>query len=129
MIGTTSGMLRRAGITRAGRVIAAGRDGLVLDGGTRIGADAVVSATGYRHDDRWIQIPGALEETGALILDGLDTPVVGLHAIGRPWQRSRGSALIGYVGTDARALTDRFARPGSVIATKPGPGSGRSATN
>lgn len=118
VIGTTSRMLRQAGVARAGRVIAADDDGLVIDDGARVAADAVIWATGYRHDDRWIRVPGVLDETGALILDGFDSPVAGLHVIGRPWQRTRGSALIGFVGADARALTDRILHPSG---TSPGP--------
>ena len=117
VIGTTSRMLRRAGVARAGRVIAADDDGLVLDDGAHVAADAVIWATGYRHDDRWIRVPGALDETGALILDGFDTAVRGLHTIGRPWQRTRGSALIGFVGADARELTERIVRSHSVDAS------------
>ncbi|KZE92452.1 putative oxidoreductase CzcO [Agromyces sp. NDB4Y10] len=117
VIGTTSRMLRRAGVARAGRVIAADDDGLVFDDGARVAADAVIWATGYRHDDRWIHVPGALDETGALLLDGLDTPVPGLHAVGRPWQRTRGSALIGFVGVDASELTARIVRTHPVGAS------------
>ena len=34
----------------------------------------------------------------------------GLYTIGLPWQRTRGSALLGFVGRDAADITDRIAR-------------------
>jgi len=113
VIGTTPRLLRAAGVERRSRVVAAvGKEVQFEDGATML-ADTVVWATGYRHDDRWVHIPDALDERGQLRTSGLSTPVDGLYVIGRPWQRNRGSALLGYVGEDARLLADKVRRPGT----------------
>lgn len=110
VIGTTPRILRAAGVKRRPRVVAAVGEGVQFEDGTTMQADTVVWATGYRHDDRWIHITDALDERGQLRTTGLSTPVDGLYVIGRPWQRNRGSALIGYVGEDARLLADEVQR-------------------
>jgi putative flavoprotein involved in K+ transport len=103
VIGTTRSTLRRAGVTFRPRVTATAGPAVTFADGSSLTPDAVVWATGYRHDDRWISVPGALED-GELITDGAATPVPGLYAVGRPWQTSRGSALLGYVRHDAERL-------------------------
>jgi len=63
----------------------------------------VIWATGYRQDFSLIRIPGVLDERGQPIQQGVNsTP--GLFFLGFPWQPSRGSALVGWVGNDARRL-------------------------
>jgi putative flavoprotein involved in K+ transport len=108
VIGTSRRTLRRAGVTFRPRAVSATEAAVTFHDGTTIQPAAVVWATGYRHDDRWITIPGALDTTGTLASTGADTPVAGLHVIGRPWQRDRGSSLLGYVRHDAMRLADRL---------------------
>ena len=72
--------------------------------GTRYTPEVIVWATGYRHADRWIRIPAALDPTGVLHAPEGVSPVAGLYTIGRSWQRNRGSALLGFVSTDAAPL-------------------------
>lgn len=72
--------------------------------------DGILWATGHRHDDHWIQIPGALDAAGILRAHGTSTPIHGLHVLGRPWQRHRGSALLGFVGDDAKYLASQLLR-------------------
>ncbi|GAA2101148.1 hypothetical protein GCM10009823_23850 [Brevibacterium salitolerans] len=81
---------------------------LTFDDGGNCTIEAVVWATGYRHDDTWIGVPGALDDDGVLLNDNGVTPVRGLFTLGRPWQRDRGSALLGYVHRDAEGLAARF---------------------
>ena len=107
VIGTTRHRLRRAGVVFRSRLVSArGREVRFADERVhRLGAGAsVVWATGFRRDHSWIDIPGALDEHGRLRHDGGVTPVAGLFVLGQPWQRSSGSALIGYVGQDAEHL-------------------------
>ena len=47
-------------------------------------------------------------DDGRLVHDHGDTAAPGLYALGRPWQRSRGSALLGFVGRDAADLAERL---------------------
>ena len=60
---------------------------------------SVIWATGFRIDHSFID-PDPTE-------DGDRDPR--LHFIGLPWQRSRGSALLGFVGTDAADLARQIA--------------------
>ena len=48
-----------------------------------------------------------------LVHDDHRTRIAGLHVIGRPWQRTRGSALLGFVGDDARRMV------GSILNDRP----------
>lgn len=107
VIGTTRRRLRRAGVRLRSRLIAAaGHEVRFADGQVHrlpVGAN-VVWATGFRRDYSWIDVPRVLDEDGRLGQDGGVTPVPGLFVLGQPWQRSSGSALIGYVGGDAEHL-------------------------
>ncbi|WP_431892882.1 flavin-containing monooxygenase [Cellulosimicrobium funkei] len=85
----------------------------VLADDTTCRPDTIVWATGYRHDDSWIAVPRALNPHGALVHDDHRTRIAGLHVIGRPWQRTRGSALLGFVGDDARRMV------GSILNDRP----------
>jgi putative flavoprotein involved in K+ transport len=49
-----------------------------------------------------------LDASGAPIHVHGITDVPGLAFLGLPWQRNRGSALLGWVGRDAAALADRL---------------------
>ncbi|BFH67067.1 MAG: NAD(P)/FAD-dependent oxidoreductase [Paenibacillus dendritiformis] len=71
---------------------------------------AIVWATGFRPDYRWLQLPGALDGRGQLIYRGHRTPAAGLYVIGMPWQQSRSSALLCGAGRDARQLADELLR-------------------
>jgi len=100
--------LRSAGIRILPRLVAAeGRTASFADG-TRIAADSVVWATGYRDDFGWLRIPAAKDaERKVLHAEGA-SPVPGLYFVGRPWQRNRASALVMGVGDDAAAIVQRI---------------------
>ena len=90
-------------------------DGVVWSDGTREQLDAVILATGYRPDLRYLEGTGALSEDGApLHRAGVSTTVPGLGYVGIEHQRSIASATIRGVGRDARrviaALTPRARR-------------------
>jgi putative flavoprotein involved in K+ transport len=108
IIGTDLAALFRQ-VERLGRVVDADGDGLVLTGGARRRPDAVVWATGYRPHYPWLHVP-VLDERGAPIHDRGLTDVPGLAFLGLPWQRNRGSALLGWVGRDAALIADRLGR-------------------
>lgn len=123
VIGSSRRALHRAGVTFHPRATTAEGNRVDFADGATLQVDAVVWATGYRHDDSWVTIPGALDENGALITDDGTTPVPGLHTIGRPWQRDRGSSLLGYVARDASRLAARLVNATQTRpATQPGAG-------
>jgi putative flavoprotein involved in K+ transport len=87
---------------------AAGRALTFADGSTAE-YDAVLWATGFTHDNTWIDIPGVVDEAGRIRqLRGV-TPSPGLYTLGLIWQHTRGSALLGWVGNDAAYLAKRIA--------------------
>ncbi|MGK5114970.1 MULTISPECIES: flavin-containing monooxygenase [unclassified Geodermatophilus] len=108
VIGTRSRELRRRGIDFRPRLTdLAGRTARFADG-TAVDVDAVVWATGYRPDHSWLHVPGVVVDGQVRHTAGV-TDVPGLYVLGLPWQTCRGSALLGFVGADAAALSDRMA--------------------
>jgi putative flavoprotein involved in K+ transport len=92
----------------------AGRDVTFADGGSSQ-YDVVVWATGFSTDDSWIDIPDATDPHGRLQQSRGITTSPGLYTLGRSWQHTRGSALLGWVGNDADFLAGQIAaraRPG-----------------
>jgi len=72
--------------------------------GSQAQVRTVIWATGYRQDFSWIRIPGALDERGQPREHQGVSSIGGLFFLGFPWRPSRGSALVGWVGKDARRL-------------------------
>ena len=108
IIGTSRRELRKSGITLHPGVLGAARDSITLAYGAVIRPDAVIWATGYVGNDRWIDVPTAHDKTYNLVSNSGVTPMPGLFTIGRHWQRNRGSALLGFVGEDARQLSGKI---------------------
>jgi putative flavoprotein involved in K+ transport len=72
--------------------------------------DAVVWATGFTADHSWIDIPEAKDDQGRILHQRGVTPSPGLYMLGRTWQHTRGSALLGWVGSDAAFLAAQIGR-------------------
>ncbi len=116
IIGTDMRRLLRT-VGRAGRVVDAGPHGLsyadvpARSTGpatvTRHAVDAVVWATGFRPRYPWLHVP-VLDAGGAPVHSGGVTSWPGLYFLGLPWQRTRGSAVLGGVGRDAAVLAARI---------------------
>lgn len=66
------------------RFVAAQGDALRLADGTEVRPDAVLWRTGFRPDDDWLGVPGALDRDGRPVHDAGRSPVPGLHWLGRP---------------------------------------------
>ncbi|MFF4674997.1 flavin-containing monooxygenase [Streptomyces sp. NPDC001279] len=107
IIGTPRRMLQDAGVKFCPRTVSAKGNRLLFADGEHVDVEAVIWATGYKHDDRWIEIPGALDAHGVLAQEDGATAIPGLYVLGRSWQRDRGSALLGYVHRDAERLARR----------------------
>ena len=109
VIGDGPRQLRRRGLDVRARVVRCeGRVASFADG-TTAAVDAVVWATGFRSDYSWIDAPIADAHGQPLQQEGR-SPVPGLWFLGRPWQRSRGSALLGFVQHDAALIAGQIQR-------------------
>jgi putative flavoprotein involved in K+ transport len=109
VIGTTWSDVEAAGITVRPRLTAADGGRAEFSDRTRLDdVAAVVWATGYRPDYRWLDIPQVWDGSQVHHERGR-TRVPGLWFIGLPWQHSRGSALLGFVGADAAWVADQVA--------------------
>jgi putative flavoprotein involved in K+ transport len=118
VIGTRSRALRRRGIDFRPRLTDMdGRTARFADG-TTVDVDAVVWATGYRPDYSWLHVPGVVVDGQVHHTAGI-TDVPGLYFLGLPWQTSRGSALLGFVGADAATLSDRMATDAALSEQRP----------
>jgi len=104
LIGTSPDQLAEAGLVRlAGRVASARGGELVTEDGERLYPDAVIWSTGYRSDFSWLDTE-FLDAAGAPDhVEGI-CRVPGAYFVGMYRMRSRGSALLGFVGADARRI-------------------------
>ena len=119
VIGTTWDDIDAAGIHVHPRLTAADGDTAQFADGTAVDdVAAVVWATGFRPDYSWLDVPGVWDGHQIVHQRGA-TAVPGLWFIGLPWQHSRGSALLGFVGDDATWVADQVA---SHVPTRPTPG-------
>lgn len=81
---------------------------LHFENSTHMKVDNIVWATGFRLDYSWLNIPEALDLEGKPRHERGVSPVRNLYYIGLPWQNRRGSALLGWVGLDAKQLVDEL---------------------
>ena len=84
------------------------------DGSTSTPA-AIVWATGYRSDYSLLDITGAVDASGAPVHQRGVSPIPGLYFVGLPWQHTRGSALLGFVGADAAHIADHIADASTAV--------------
>ena len=103
------GLARHHGVTLRSRVATASGRTVGFADGTRADYDVVVWATGYTLDDSWVDIPDAADARGRLRQARGVSPSPGLYTLGRTWQHTRGSALLGWVGNDAAFLAEQIA--------------------
>ncbi|MFI6501177.1 flavin-containing monooxygenase [Nonomuraea typhae] len=107
LIGMGPRRLRRRGVRVTGRVVRVDGRFVCTADGQRLAPATVIWATGYRSDYSWLQVAGALSDGLPVHQEGV-SPIPGLVYAGLPYQRSRGSALLGWVGEDAARVAGRL---------------------
>ncbi|UYZ57946.1 flavin-containing monooxygenase [Hymenobacter latericus] len=112
--------LRRfANVHWIGRARQAESAALLADAGRTPPLQAVVWATGFRPDYRWLELPVLDSQGFPLHHRGIST-VPGLAFLGLPWLDSRGSALMGGVGADAQRVVKALLASQKVVRQKKG---------
>ncbi|MFB9469703.1 NAD(P)/FAD-dependent oxidoreductase [Nonomuraea salmonea] len=117
LIGTGPEQLRRLAVRVVDRIVSVEGNRFRTAEGETVTPSAVIWATGYRPDYRWMRIPGALDGDVPLHIGGI-SPVPGLTYVGLPFQSSRGSALLGWVGEDAARVAQSYPSRGSAITVR-----------
>ena len=109
LIGQSPRQLARAsGVGLLGRVASAAGNRIGTADGGSVEIAGLVWATGFEFDFSFIRAP-VLDERGRPVHERGVTAVPGLYFLGLPWQHTRGSALLGWVGRDAAWLAERIA--------------------
>jgi putative flavoprotein involved in K+ transport len=108
VVGTSTKDLRRSDVDFRPRLRDFAGRVAEFDDGSTCEVDAVVWATGFRSDYSWIKVAGVVEPDGSVLHANGVTHAPGLYFVGLPWQTSRGSALLGFVGRDAAGIADRI---------------------
>ena len=109
LIGIPESHLRRAGVTRVGRVTDE-RDGLPVCEGRVLEPAVVVWCTGFRPDYSWIDAPVFGDDGHPRHRRGVVEGAEGLHFVGLRFQHRQTSSLIGGVGADAEWVAWQVAR-------------------
>jgi putative flavoprotein involved in K+ transport len=107
LIGASPRAARKSGITIHPRATQATGSTVTFADGRRLDVDAVLWATGFDRDHEWIHAP-VFDHRGVLIHERGVTPSPGLYFLGMPWQRTRGSALLGWVKHDAQHVAEHI---------------------
>jgi putative flavoprotein involved in K+ transport len=119
--------LKHQGVRVLPKVVSAQGHSVTFADGASTEITSIIWATGYRDNSAWVAIPEVKDEHGNFVQKQGVAPVPNFYFIGRPWQRSRGSALITGVGEDAAWIRDRIVaglgsvEPPESIAPRPQP--------
>nr|MDQ3826958.1 potassium transporter [Actinomycetota bacterium] len=106
--GNTLHDLERRGVRVVPRLASVEGTHVTFAGGASSEVGAVIWATGYHDRSDWVAIPEVKDARGTFVHDQGIAPIPRFYFIGRPWQRSRGSALLMGVGDDAALIKDRI---------------------
>ncbi len=100
---------RQAGVKRMGKIHGWNSDGLVGTCGTRVQADTVIWATGYRNTYPWIDAE-VLTPAGAIDqYRGKSRSHPGLYFVGQKQLHHLGSSLIAFAAVDAAPVANAIA--------------------
>jgi putative flavoprotein involved in K+ transport len=105
---STREVARVSGVRLTGRVVGSTEGRLQMADGSSLEPAAVVWATGFVPDYRFLEVP-VLGTRGEPLHHRGVTTERGLFFLGLPWQHTRGSALLGWVGRDAEYVVARLA--------------------
>jgi putative flavoprotein involved in K+ transport len=98
---------KRHGVRLHPRAIGASGRTVRFSDGSEVDVNAVIWATGFRHDHSWIEA-AIFDGEGSVVHRRGVTDSPGLYFLGLSWQHTRGSALIGWVGDDAAYIADQI---------------------
>ena len=101
--------LRRRSIRVVGRLSHVDENRVGFAGGEMAEVDAVLWATGYHDDSKWVTIPEVKDTSGNFVHQRGVSPTPDLYLMGRSWQWTRGSALLTGIGDDAAYVASRIA--------------------
>ena len=99
---------RRRGIAMHGRAASVSGDAVGFTDGSMVRPDAVIWATGFHRDHRFVDAP-VFDDQGNVVQRRGVTPAAGLYFLGLPWMHTRGSALLGWVRHDAAHIAEHIA--------------------
>jgi putative flavoprotein involved in K+ transport len=102
----------KAGIELAPRVSAIQSGKPMLEDGRLLPVEAVIWATGFRPDYRWINLPIFDEHGFPRHWRGVVQEAPGLYFLGLLFQTALNSSLLGGVGTDASYIVEQVGRNG-----------------
>lgn len=102
--------LAKQGVQIVPRLVAAAANSVTFANGQTQRIAAIIWAVGYRDDSTWVEIPTVKDAYGNFIHRAGISPIPNLYFLGRPWQRTRSSALITGAGTDALYLKEQIIR-------------------
>lgn len=108
VIGASLTELQRKGLSVTPRAKGAQGRTIAFADGQTIMPQSVIWATGFRPDFSWIHLP-VIDAKGYPCHQQGVTSVEGLF-LGLSWQRTRGSALLGWVGLDAAFIAEHVTR-------------------
>ena len=109
IIGTgPRGLARRYGVTLRPKITGASGARITFEDDSAASYAAIVWATGFKPDHAWVDVDGARDQHGTIQQSRGITATPGLYTVGQPWQHTRGSALLGWVGDDAAFIADHI---------------------
>ncbi|HZF58937.1 MAG TPA: NAD(P)/FAD-dependent oxidoreductase [Rubrobacter sp.] len=123
------GRLRRRGVRVVGRLLGVDGKSVAFADGETAEVDAVIWATGYRDDSRWVSIPEVKDARDGFVHRRGVSAVPGVYFVGRSWQWTRGSALLAGVGDDAAYVVRQIDERLSGKRTENNDQASRSVTN
>jgi putative flavoprotein involved in K+ transport len=108
--GKTLNSLEARGVQVVPKLVNAAGGQVTFANGTSAEIHSVIWATGYHDSSHWVAIPEVKDAHGTYLHRHGISPIPNFYFIGRPWQRSRGSALITGVGADAQFITNHIVK-------------------
>ena len=107
--GNTLKHLQAQGVRVLPKLVAAQDHTVTFANGAKVEVSAVIWAIGYRDNSAWVTMPEIKDAQGNFVQRQGLTALPNFYFIGRPWQRSRGSALVMGVGDDAERIKNQIA--------------------